>query len=113
MTPGNNYLALGYHQIQECTQSKHIELVKIMGYNNVSDFGTKPVDKPVVDSLLIYYSLKLLHRVPRRAARVRTGSDEEKQEDHGDASSMASRVWFGKGRRRRTRASVQLQATKR
>ena len=56
ITPGNNYLALGYHQIQEWIASKHIELVKIMGYNNVSDFGTKPVDKPVVDRLLKFYT---------------------------------------------------------
>ena len=27
-----------------------------MGYINVSDFGTKPVDKPVVDRLLKFYT---------------------------------------------------------
>ena len=58
ITPGNNCLALGYRhgQIQEWIASKHIELVKIMIYNKVSDFGTTPVDKPVVDRLLKFYT---------------------------------------------------------
>ena len=57
ITPGNNYLALGYHQTREWIMNGEInpdhDIVR--GWDNISDIGTKPVEKQVIDRLLMYY----------------------------------------------------------
>ena len=55
ITPGNNYLALGYHQTREWIMSGEMNPVHVRGWDNISDMGTKPVEKQVIDRLLMYY----------------------------------------------------------
>ena len=55
ITPGNNYLALGYHQTREWINQGEIKPDHIRGWDNISDMGTKPVEKQVIDRLLMYY----------------------------------------------------------
>ena len=55
VTPGNNYLALGYHQTLERIMSGEINPVHVRGWGNISDMGTKPVERQVIDRLFMYY----------------------------------------------------------
>ena len=55
ITPGKNYLALGYHQTQEWTMSWEINPVHVRRWDNISDMGTELVKRQVVDRLLMYY----------------------------------------------------------
>ena len=55
ITPGNNYLALGYHQTREWITEGEINPDHVRRWNNISDMGTKPVEKQVIDRLLMYY----------------------------------------------------------
>ena len=45
ITPGNNYLALGYHQTREWIMSGEVNPVHVRGWDNISDMGIKPVEK--------------------------------------------------------------------
>ena len=55
ITPGNNYLALAYHQVREWVENNTVAPVHIRGWDNISDLGTKPVEKQVIDRLLRFY----------------------------------------------------------
>ena len=55
ITPGNNYLALGYHQTREWIMSGEINPDHVRGWDNISDIGTKPVETQVIDRVLMYY----------------------------------------------------------
>ena len=52
ITPRNNYLALAYHQVREWVETNTVKPVHIMGWDNISDLGTKPVEKNMIDRLL-------------------------------------------------------------
>ena len=55
ITPGNNYLALAYHQVREWVENNTVAPKHIRGWDNISDLGTKPVEKQVIDMLLQFY----------------------------------------------------------
>ena len=55
ITPGNNYLALAYHQVREWMENNTVAPVHIRGWVNISDLGTKPVEKQVIDRHLRFY----------------------------------------------------------
>ena len=57
ITPGNNYLALAYHQVREWVENNTVAPDHIRGWDNISDLGTKPVEKQVIDCarLLRFY----------------------------------------------------------
>ena len=55
ITPGNNYLALGYHQTREWRKEGEIKPDHVRGWDNISDMGAKPVKKQAIDRLLMYY----------------------------------------------------------
>ena len=52
ITPGNNSLALAYHQVREWVENN---TVHTRGWDNISDLGTKPVEKQVIDRHLRFY----------------------------------------------------------
>ena len=54
-SPGNNYLALAYHQVQEWVENSTVAPDHIRGWDNISDLGTKPVEKNVLDRPLRFY----------------------------------------------------------
>ena len=55
ITPGNNYLSLAYHQVREWVENNTVTPVHVRGWDNISDLGTKPVEKNVIDRLLRFY----------------------------------------------------------
>ena len=58
ITPGNNYLSLAYHQVckvREWVESSTVAPVHVRGWDHISDLGTKPVEKKVIDRLLRFY----------------------------------------------------------
>ena len=55
ITPGNNYLALGYHQTREWIMNGEINPGHVRGWDDISYIGTKPVEKQVIGRLLMYY----------------------------------------------------------
>ena len=55
ITPGNNYLALAYHQVRKWVENTTVAPVHIRGWDNISDLGTEPVEKQVIDRLLQFY----------------------------------------------------------
>ena len=55
ITPGNNGLALVYHQVQEWVENNTVAPEDIREWDNISDLGTKPVGKHVIDRLMRFY----------------------------------------------------------
>ena len=77
--PGNKYLALGYHQTREWIISSEINPVDVRRWDNISDMGTKPVERQVIDMyrprLLIY----VLRGLSKHAPGIHTTAIQESE----------------------------------